>query len=82
MTLGASEMWPKRCCCPEAGRPPGISSVKMGFFKLSTELQLGVCSHGGPCAHPHMGREGEPFYGEEGKWAGLESARGPWLFIG
>ena len=61
LTLGGSEIWPRRCW-PEADRLPDSFSTKMGLFKMSREWQLGGCNHGEPCACPPISREGEPFY--------------------
>ena len=37
----------------------------MGLFRISRELQFGVCNHGEPRASPLTAREGELFYREE-----------------
>ena len=50
-------------CWPKTNRLPIISSAKKkkgGLFRVSRELQLCVCNHGGPCASSYTGRERKP----------------------
>ena len=50
-------------CWPKTNRLPIISSAKKkkrGLFRISRELQLCVCNHGGPCASSYTGRERKP----------------------
>ena len=52
---------------PEINRWPDISPAKMGFFRISKELQCGVCNYGGPhtssptSPHPTHGKERRKF---------------------
>ena len=59
-------------------RLPDISPAKMGLFRISKELQFGICNHGEPHASPHTAKE------EKGKrkLGGLQLTKSPWLFFG
>ena len=46
-------------CWPEINKILGISLGKMGLFRISRELQLGVRNHGKSHASPHTAMEGK-----------------------
>ena len=49
-------------CWPKTNRLSDISPAKMGLFRISRELQFGLCNHGKPRASSRLSREGECFY--------------------
>ena len=57
----------KTLSLPEMDRWPDISPAKMGLFRISKELQCGVCNYGGPhtssptSPHPTHGKERKKF---------------------
>ena len=63
-------------CWPKTNRLSGISSAKMGLFRISRELQFGVCNHGEPRESSHLSREGEYFYRRgKGSWRVIKTER-------
>jgi len=62
---------------PKTNRRPGISPAKMGFFRVSRELQFGICNQGEPHVSPHSTRGGPCFYREEKEGERLSRAKSP-----
>ena len=63
-------------CWPKTNRLSDISPAKMGLFRISRELQFGVCNYGEPRAGSHLSREGEYFYRRgKGSWEGYKNRK-------